>query len=84
MILATLTTFPFKGREVIMPARSMRNKLRWQTEKVDQHLVKCQTHLQFLDELAEGQSPYIAENMPIMVTLIEQMRSLVASFRQGL
>jgi len=69
---------------VTMAGRSMRNKLRWQTEKVDQHLVKCQTHLQFLDELADGQSEYITENMPIMVTLIEQMRSLIASFRQGL
>jgi len=62
----------------------MRNKLRWQTEKVDQHLVKCQEHLLFLDELADGQSEYITKNMPIMVTLIEQMRSLIASFRQGL
>ena len=80
----TLMILPSKGREVIMPGRSMRNKLRWQTEKVDQHLVKCQSHLQFLDELAEGQSDYIKENIPRMVTLIEQMRAIIASFRQGL
>lgn len=65
-------------------SRTTRNKLRWQAEKIDEYLNKCQEHLQFLDELASGQSDYINNNLPVLVALFEEMRKTIASFRQGL
>lgn len=81
---ATLTTYLFKGKEVILATRSMRNKLRWQAEMIEKGLIKCQGHLQFIDDMAEGQSSYINEYVPTLTVLLEEMIKTVNSFRQGL
>lgn len=67
-----------------MSTRSTRNKLRWQVGKVIEHLVKAQGHFQFLDEMAEGESPYINDNIPLLVELIDEMIKTCNTFREGL
>ena len=67
-----------------MTSRSVRNKLRWQAEKMEQNLIKCQGHLKFIDDMAEGQSDYINQYVPTLTVLLEEMIKTVNSFRQGL
>jgi len=52
--------------------------------KVIEHLVKAQGHFQFLDEMAEGESPYINDNIPLLVELIDEMIKTCNTFREGL
>ena len=67
-----------------MTARSTRNKMKWQTEKVMSHLDKCQGHLKLLSDLSQGQSEYIEKHIADLVTSIELMKAIVKSFREGL
>jgi len=41
-------------------------------------------HLQYLDFVADGESPYINAQMAQIVTLIEGVRSIIITFREGL
>jgi len=65
-------------------SRSIRNKLRWQAEKIESNLLKAQGHLQFIDDLAEGKSNYIDDNLPVLTIFLEEMIKTIRAFRQGL
>ena len=67
-----------------MTARTTRNKLRHQAEKVMNDLDRCVAHLKFLSDMSEGQSDYIENHVPRMVIAIEMMKQTIKSFREGL
>jgi len=67
-----------------MTARSTRNKMKWQTEKVMSHLDKCQGHFKLLSDLSEGQSRYVEKHLPLLVALFEDLRQTIKTFREGL
>jgi len=67
-----------------MTARSTRNKLRHQAEKVMNDLDRCQGHLRYLSELSDGKSKYIEKHMPNLVLYVEVMKDIMKSFREGL
>ena len=67
-----------------MTARSTRNKLRHQAEKVMKDLDRCQSHLKYLSELSGGESKYIEKHMPNLVLYVEVMKDIMKSFREGL
>lgn len=67
-----------------MGGRSTRNKLRWQAEKVLSHVDKAFEHFHFLDELAQQQSPYINETLPLLLFALQEYRKAVERFRESL
>ena len=67
-----------------MTARSTRNKLRHQAEKVMNDLDRCQGHLKYLSELSDGESDYIEKNMPGMVFMVDGLKLIIKKFREGL
>lgn len=64
--------------------RSTRNKMRFQMEKVEDHLNRTFKHFQYLEELADGGSPYINETLPMMVAAIQELIKGIRRFREGL
>jgi len=67
-----------------MAARNTRNKLKFQAERIIERLVDCQGHLKFMDDLAEGQSEYLNQQIPILTTIFDGMINTVKIFREGL
>ncbi len=67
-----------------MTSRTIRNKLRYQAVMIQKDLVKCQGHLQLIDELAEGRSNYINEQLPTLTFLLEEIIKTIRLFREGL
>ena len=67
-----------------MTARSTRNKMRHQVEKVMNDLERAQAHLKFLSELTEGKSPYVEKNVAELSIMFGAMSGLVKLFREGL
>jgi len=67
-----------------MTARSTRNKMRWQAEKVMKNVDMAQGHLQLLTALTMGQSEDIEGKVANLVTLFEMMYQTVKTFREGL
>lgn len=64
--------------------RSTRNKMRFQMEKVEDHLDRTFKHFQYLEILAGGASPYINEMLPMMVAAVEELKKGIRRFREGL
>lgn len=67
-----------------MTARSTRNKLRFQAEKAVKRLDESLAHIKKLDEMAQGESDYINENVPKIVLLYAQFRQTLVAFREGM
>jgi hypothetical protein len=67
-----------------MASRSTRNKLRHQAERAAASCEKIQEHLRYLDDLANGQSQYINENLPSLVLITDNLQQLLLQFREGL
>ncbi|MBA7601416.1 hypothetical protein ES703_08489 [subsurface metagenome] len=67
-----------------MTARSTRNKMRHQAEKVMNDLDRCAGHLKFLSELSGGESKYVENYIGTLVVFLETMKQTVKSFREGL
>ena len=67
-----------------MTQRSTRNKMRFQMEKVVAHLDRTFKHLQYIEELAGGQSPFINETLPFLVAAIEELKKGCNRFRESL
>lgn len=64
--------------------RSTRNKMRFQMDKVIDHLNRTFKHFQYLEELAEGRSPFIDGNLPIVVAAVSELREGIKRFRESL
>ena len=67
-----------------MAQRTTRNKLRWQAEMAQSKVINALEHLRYLDELADGQSKYINDNLPLMVTPLTIYIQILEKFREGL
>ena len=67
-----------------MTARSTRNKMKWQCEKIMSNLDKCQGHFKLLTDLSQGESLYIEKHIANLVALFEMARQTVKTFREGL
>jgi len=67
-----------------MTARSTRNKMKWQCEKIINDLNRCQGHFKLLTDLSGGESPYIEKHVANLVALFEMARQTVKTFREGL
>lgn len=67
-----------------MTARSTRNKLRHQVERIDNDLDRALSHCKLLDEMAEGQSDLINEFLPDIVKLLSFMKDIIIKFRTEL
>jgi len=67
-----------------MASRSTRNKVRWQAKKILDNINRIYEHLKYIDELAQGQSEYINENLPRLVKLFDGVESIITQFYEGL
>lgn len=67
-----------------MTARSTRNKMRLQAEKVMNDLDRCLGHLKYLTELSGGKSDYIEGYIGTLVMYLELMKKTMQRFREGL
>jgi len=67
-----------------MPQRSTRNKLRWQSINAEADLKKAQNHLVQLAALADDRSPYIGDNLPVIITTLDMLIITLEKFNQGL
>ena len=64
--------------------RSTRNKMKFQVEKVINHLDRTFKHFQYLEELGEGRSPWLNENLPLVVAAVSELREGIKRFRESL
>lgn len=64
--------------------RSTRNKMRFQMEKVVDHLDRTFKHFQYLEELSGGGSPFINETLPFIVAAVQELKKAVLRFRESL
>jgi len=67
-----------------MAARTTRRKIQDQGIKVAQDFARIIDHLKFLDDLAEGQSEYINNNLPQLFCMIEGCMHVTEKFIDGL
>lgn len=67
-----------------MTARSTRDKIRWQANKIAQNVERCIEHLRFMEGLAAGQHPVVEEGLPKLVVLFADLLSLIEDFRDRL
>ena len=67
-----------------MTARSTRNKMRHQVEKIVNDLDRAVSHCKLLDEMAEGQSDLVSEFLPDIVQLLSYMKDVIKKFRESL
>ena len=64
--------------------RSTRNKMRWQLEKIRVKLEGCLVHLDYLEELAQGQSQVVNDFLPQHRELLRKVHSVFIDFRDNL
>ena len=63
-----------------MARRSTRQRIKYFAKKVYEHIDRIETELQAIDELADGNSEFISENMGQMVTGCEMLRDIWTRF----
>ena len=67
-----------------MANRSTRNKLRYQAEKASTATARVLEHLQSLDEMANNESQYINEYLPMLVKALLEWSMSLERFSEGL
>jgi len=67
-----------------MTARSTRNKMRHQVEKVMNDLERAQGHFKMLSDLSAGESIYVDSHLPLLVALFDDLTGMMKKFREGL
>lgn len=67
-----------------MAPRSTRKKIRHQATKMLNDCDRMLEHLAMIDILANEQSTYINENMPVLTMFIDQLKQTIEQFRKGL
>lgn len=63
-----------------MAQRSTRNKIRFQVDAALEDLRKGQNHLGLIAALAEDQSDYINDNLPILMATMETVIDAIDVF----
>ena len=67
-----------------MAGRSKRTKVKFQADKA---VAKCDgimQHLKYIDEIAEGESEYINNSLPVLVQWTEMLKDAFLKLRIGL
>ncbi len=67
-----------------MTSRSTRNKLRFQSVSAVVNLKKAQIHLVQLAALAGDTSPYINDNLPVIIVGLKCVIDTLEKFDEGL
>lgn len=67
-----------------MAQRSTRNKIRFQADSAFDNLRKAQIHLTQLAALADDQSNYINENLPVLIAGLDTVITAVDRFSEKL
>jgi len=67
-----------------MASRSTRNKIRFQAASAMDDLKAAQVHLTQLGALADDNSPYIDDNLPVIMVSLESVRIVLDQFTEGL
>jgi len=67
-----------------MAGRSKRTKVKFQADKAIAKCYDIQTHLRYIDEIAEGESEYINNVIPILVSGTEMLKEALGKLRDGL
>lgn len=67
-----------------MAARSTRNKIRYNAKRILECFDDMESYLQTIDELADGRSDYITNNIPGLVEILEHVKPVFVQFREGL
>lgn len=67
-----------------MTARSTRNKMRHQVEKVINGIERAQGHFKMLSDLSGGEDIYVESHLVILVKLFDELKELIKRFREGL
>lgn len=67
-----------------MTARSTRNKIRFQGRSSLDDLKRAQDHLTELAALAADTSPYIDDNLPVIMVALSAVIATLEKFNEGL
>jgi len=67
-----------------MAKRSTRNKIRFQSIEALSDLKRAEIHLTQLAALADDTSPYINDNLPVIMLALSSVISALGSFDEGL
>jgi len=67
-----------------MTARSTRNKIRFQGHSSVDDLKRAQDHLIELAALAADTSPYIDDNLPVIMVALSAVIDTLEKFNEGL
>ncbi len=63
-----------------MAKRTTRNKIQYHARKLDEHLDRMLEDVGSIYDLAEGNSEYLTDACPMMVTAVEEFRQMVHHF----
>lgn len=58
--------------------------MRWQLEKIQDKIKGCLIHLDYLEELAQGQSQIVNDFLPQHRELLQKVHSVFVDFRDNL
>lgn len=67
-----------------MAGRKTRTKIRFQADKALADLDRCVEHLAKMEIIADERSPYINENLPKVIMVLEGARQILQQFKEGL
>jgi len=67
-----------------MTARSTRNKIRYQAKMCVDKLERIQQHLKSIDEMSEGSSEAITEQLPALIMAVDLVMDFHIAFRDSL
>lgn len=67
-----------------MAQRSTRNKIKFQAVSAFADLKRAQDHLVEMAALADGGSPHIEKDLPLIVAAVEMVIDAVEKFSEGL
>jgi len=73
-----------KLKQSLMASRSTRNKIRFQAHSAMDDLKAAQVHLTQLGALGDETSPYIDDNLPVIMVALESVRVVLDRFTEGL
>lgn len=67
-----------------MTVYGTRKRLRFQAKAAFKAILKAEEHLAKLDAFAEDQSPYINEQLPKIMVMMDGVKQVLTQFRDGL
>lgn len=65
-----------------MASRSTRNKIRYQAEKAINHVDIATENLAKMDAMANERSPFINDNLPPIIAMLELLKKTIEQLRE--